>query len=46
MEKTGEKRSKVFLVQKLSIAIQRGNAAGILGSAPRSNPLDELFRIP
>ena len=46
MEKTGEKRSKVFLVQRLSIAIQRGNAAGILGSAPRSNPLDELFRIP
>ena len=30
---TGEPRSKQYLLQRLSIAIQRGNAAAVLGTA-------------
>ena len=29
---TGEKRATEFLLQRISVAIQRGNAAGILGT--------------
>ena len=32
---TGEARSTSFLRQKLSVAVQRGNAACILGTLPR-----------
>ena len=42
-EITGEKRSTFFLSQSISIAIQRGNAACIIGTAPTSEGLDELF---
>ena len=44
--KTGERRSTSFLFQRLSIAIQRGNAASILGAIPYSGSLEEIFRIP
>ena len=40
---THEKRSTFYLLQRLSIAIQRGNAACILGSVPESESLDEVF---
>jgi len=42
---THEKRSFSFLVQRLCVAIQRGNAACIIGSAPHSARWDELFYI-
>ena len=40
---TNEKCSTFYLLQRLSIAIQRGNAACILGSVPESESLDEVF---
>ena len=42
-ETTGEKSSTFFLSQSISIAIQRGNAACIIGTAPTSEGLDEIF---
>ena len=42
---TGEKRSTFFLLQNISIAIQRGNAACIIGSAPATEGLDEIFEF-
>lgn len=40
---TGDKRAGSFLAQRLSIAIQRGNAASILGTMPRGPFLDLDF---
>ena len=34
---TGEPRSRLFLTQRISVAIQRGNAIGILASLPTSS---------
>jgi hypothetical protein len=42
---TGEPRSRYFLVQRISIAIQRGNAASILGTLPSSANLHEIFNL-
>ena len=42
-DKTGEIRSVEFLRQRLSIEIQRGNAASVLGTVPRSKALDEIY---
>ena len=35
---TGEKRSTAFLKQRLSMAVQRGNAAAVLGTLPSRMP--------
>ena len=43
--KTG-RRSTSFLFQRLSLAILRGNSASILAAVPRSESLEEIFRIP
>jgi hypothetical protein len=40
---TAEPRSLQFLLQRLSVAIQRGNAACVLGTVQSSNGWDELF---
>jgi len=40
---TGEPRSSSFLLQRISIAIQRGNSASILATHPKSRGLDEIF---
>ena len=40
---TGEARSKEYLLQKLSIAIQRGNAAGVLGTAEKDRDQDPFW---
>ena len=37
---TGEARSSVFLLQRLSFAVERENAAFLLGSISRSNDLE------
>ena len=42
---TGEPRSRSFLVQRLSIAIQRGNSAAVLGTIPPSSKFDEIYTI-
>ena len=42
-EVTGEKRSTFFLSQSISVAIQRGNAACIIGTASSSEGLEEIF---
>ena len=40
---TGDKRSKEFLVQRISMAVQRGNAAAILGTLPTGRGFGEIF---
>jgi len=44
-EHTGKKRSTVFLFQRISMAIQRGNAISVLGTLPLMNQLDEIFYL-
>jgi hypothetical protein len=42
---TGEPKSSAYLIQRISIAVQRGNAASVLGSIPSSSKLDEVFYL-
>ncbi|KAJ4449385.1 hypothetical protein ANN_00784 [Periplaneta americana] len=42
---TGDRRCTTYLRQRLSIAIQRGNAMSVLGTLPESSPLDEFFLL-
>ncbi|KAJ4436666.1 hypothetical protein ANN_16797 [Periplaneta americana] len=42
---TGDRRCTTYLRQRLSIAIQLGNAMSVLGTLPESSPLDELFLL-
>ena len=42
---TGERRSTSFLKQRISIAIQRGNASSILGTFGCHRGLDEVFYV-
>lgn len=44
-EKTGEPRSTYFLRQRISVAIQRGNAKSILGTVLHEEDLHEIFYI-
>ena len=41
----GEPRSTQFLFQRLSIAIQRGNAASVVGTASSNGCLDDVFYL-
>ena len=43
--KTGEKRSTFYLFQSISMAVQRGNAASILGTAKTGEQLDEIYYL-
>ena len=43
---SGETRSTSFLKQRISLTIQRGNAASILSSLPSHRSLDEVFLLP
>jgi hypothetical protein len=40
---SGDSKSKKFLFEKISLAIQRGNAASIRGTFPDSGLLSEIF---
>ena len=40
-----EKRSYSFLLQRLSVAVQHGNAACVVGSVPHTARWDELFYV-
>jgi len=42
-ELTDEPRATAFLLQRISIAIQRGNVASIFGTLPPGKELEELF---
>jgi len=42
---TGEKRSTSFLLQRLSLTIQRGNAASVLGTLPPGKGLEEVYLL-
>jgi hypothetical protein len=42
-KQTQEPRARAFLTQRISLAIQRGNAASVLGSIPREPGLKELL---
>jgi len=40
---TGEPKSRTYLLQRISIALQRGNASSILGTIPSSSSLEEFY---
>ena len=42
---TGEPRSKSYIFQKISILIQRSNAARVMGSLPDTEKLNEIFYL-
>ena len=42
---TGEPRSHQFLMQRLSVTLQRGNAACILGTVASTIGLDDVFYL-
>ena len=42
---TGEPRSTSFLVQRISVAVQRGNAASVLATVPQSSKFHEIYLI-
>jgi hypothetical protein len=45
MVASAEPRSFAFLMQRVSVAVQRGNAACIVGAVPSSVGLDDVFYI-
>ncbi|XP_055357023.1 uncharacterized protein LOC129602087 [Paramacrobiotus metropolitanus] len=44
-QETGEKRATEYLRQRISIEMQRGNAASIMGTAPMGANLDQIFCV-
>ena len=44
-QKTHNKRSTFYLFQSISIAVQRGNAASILGTVKVGKDLDEIYYL-
>jgi hypothetical protein len=42
---SGEGRAASFLLQRISIAVQRGNVAAILGTLPPGKELEEVFLL-
>ena len=44
-ESTGEKRSRYYLFQAISMAIQRGNVSSILGTAQNVKKLEEIYYL-
>ena len=44
-EVTGEKCSTTFLLQNISMAIQRANAVCVMGTAPTTTGLEGLFEF-
>ena len=45
-EKTGEPRSTSFLIQRLALDVQRGNAAAVLGTIPATRDWAEVGLLP
>ena len=42
---TGDKISTSYLFQRISMAVQRGNASSVLGTVPSSSNLEEIFYL-
>jgi hypothetical protein len=42
---TGNSKARYYLKQRISLAIQRGNGASILGSLPNFLILEEIFLL-
>ena len=42
---TGEPKSLQFLLQRLLVAVQRGNAAAVLGSVEKLPSIDDPFSV-
>ena len=45
-ENTGDPRATSFLVQRLAIDVQRGNAASVMATLPSSKSWDEMGVLP
>lgn len=45
IECSGDRRSKDYFYQRISMAIQRANAASIMGSIPSGAKLDEVHYL-
>ena len=43
--KSGNVHAKSFFIQKISIAIQRGNVAAIRGTIPQNAKINEIFYL-
>ena len=43
--KTGDKQSKYHLLQQISMAVQRGNIASIMGTLPNQRQWDKIFHM-
>ena len=44
-ENTGEKQAKSYMIQRLSMTVQRGNAASILGTVRETQKLEEIHDL-
>ena len=44
-DKTGERRATSYLIQRISLAVQRGNVTAILGSLPAGRKLEEIYLL-
>lgn len=42
---TGDKNSKKYLKERISIAIQRGNAMSVMKTLPDAEGLDEIYNL-
>lgn len=42
---TGEPKSKRYLIERISLAIQRGNAMCIISSIPKNPPMEEIYHL-
>jgi len=42
-EVSGERRATSFLLQRLSLSVQRGNVAAVLGTLPPGKELEEIY---
>ncbi len=41
--KTGEKRSRSYIIQRIRIAYQRGNSISVFSTIPTSSKLNEIY---
>jgi len=46
MEQTGGNRALQFLIQKIAIDVQRGNAASVMATIPSSQDWAEFVSLP
>ena len=46
MEQSGDNRASQFLIQKIAIDVQRGNAASVMATIPSSQDWAEFTSLP